>query len=485
MVFFKLGKLDKNAAAADAEKKEDKQEKKKNKKEERSSTGGEGGSNYGGISSGPSVNDFISKTKSQQRQGLKPSGPELIAYARYLGIDPVADHDLLWIAVEALEAPLPCEWTEHFDSSDRVFYYNATTRVSSWTHPLEHIYRETYKTIINFRNTNLNPQERGEQLHALQRECQQMEAEVHHEITAWTEHTDEHGHKFYFNREERRSTWTDPRPAKCHILYLKMKMIRILSQHAGTSLVDGKGGSSRFEPLSPLASERGGDRDPKRPKVNGKEDGMDDSAAGGAAAGATGSNASKDQGRDSDNEGALGAGPVCSSPDGMDSVDGEGGKKKKKKKKRKEDKDREGREKGSAQPAAFTDPLSAPVQQRVGAAGMNHSQSEPSVSTSAAKGIGGGGLGGLPQPPSASAADETRNPAVRGGMGLSPSVPQPFSFGGFDSQPEGLSNVGRVRVKAGIRLQPLSPSTGASSHNDMHSSASVPLLQNRQELNPL
>jgi len=70
---------------------------------------------------GLSVNDFISKTKSQQRQGLKPSGPELIAYARYLGIDPVADHDLLWIAVEALEAPLPSDWTEHFDGSDRVF----------------------------------------------------------------------------------------------------------------------------------------------------------------------------------------------------------------------------------------------------------------------------------------------------------------------------------------------------------------------------
>lgn len=496
MVFFKLGKLDKNASANDAEKKEDKQEKKKNKKEERSSNGGEGGSNnnYGGISSGPSVNDFISKTKSQQRQGLKPSGPELIAYARYLGIDPVADHDLLWIAVEALEAPLPCEWTEHFDSSDRVFYYNATTRVSSWTHPLEHIYRETYKTIINFRNTNLNPQERGEQLHALQRECQQMEAEVHHEITAWTEHTDEHGHKFYFNREERRSTWTDPRPAKCHILYLKMKMIRILSQHAGTSLVDGKGGSSRFEPLSPIASERG-DRDPKRPKVNVKEDGMEDGTVGatGAAANAgaaTGSNAFKEQqGRSSDNdEGGLGCGPVCSSPDGMDSIDGEGGKKKKKKKKRKEEKDEEKRrEKSGGQPAAFTDPLSAPVHQRLGAAGgMNHSQSEPSVSTSGAKGIGGTVLGGLPQPPSASASDETRNPAVRGALGLSPSVPQPFAFGGFDSQPEGLSNVGRVRVKAGIRLQPLSPSTGASSGGgDMHSSASVPVLQNRQELNPL
>ena len=28
-------------------------------------------------------------------------------------MDPVADRDLLWIAQEALNAPLPAEWTEH------------------------------------------------------------------------------------------------------------------------------------------------------------------------------------------------------------------------------------------------------------------------------------------------------------------------------------------------------------------------------------
>merc|ERR1712159_328190 len=107
----------------------------------------------------------MAKTKTQYiSKGLKPSGPELIAYARYLGIDPVADHDLLWIATEALEAPLPSDWTEHFDSNDRVFYYHATQRVSSWTHPLEHIYRETYKTIVNFRNSNIPAQERRDKL---------------------------------------------------------------------------------------------------------------------------------------------------------------------------------------------------------------------------------------------------------------------------------------------------------------------------------
>merc|ERR1712194_55407 len=187
------------------------------------------------MGAGLSVNDFMGKTKNQQRQGLKPSGPELIAYARYLGIDPVADHDLLWIAVEALEAPLPSDWTEHFDSNDRVFYYNATTRVSSWTHPLEHIYRETYKTIVNFRNSTLAPAERAEKLYQLQTEVKQMEVDVHKDIAQWSEHKDEQGNRFYFNKEERQSTWTDPRPAKCQILYLRMKMLRLLQSGSGAT----------------------------------------------------------------------------------------------------------------------------------------------------------------------------------------------------------------------------------------------------------
>merc|ERR1712232_1463507 len=204
----------------------------------------------------------------------KPSGPELIAYARYLGIDPVADHDLLWIAVEALEAPLPSDWTEHFDSVDRVFYYNAATRVSSWTHPMEKIYRDTYTTIVSFRNASMSAAERSERLAQLHQEIKQMEHDVHKEIAQWTEHTDEQGNRFYFNREERQSTWTDPRPAKCQVLYLRMKMLRLLQSSAGgtAGISETKGTmdhGSRFAPLTSVPSEL---EDPahKRPKVGGR-----------------------------------------------------------------------------------------------------------------------------------------------------------------------------------------------------------------------
>lgn len=123
---------------------------------------------------------------------------------------------------------MPSDWTEHFDSSDRVFYYNASTRVSSWTHPLEHVYRETYKTIVNLRNSTMSAQDRADALSKLQTEVRLMDEDTQKEVAKWSEHQDEQGNRFFFNKEERLSTWTDPRPAKMQVLYLKMKMLRIL-----------------------------------------------------------------------------------------------------------------------------------------------------------------------------------------------------------------------------------------------------------------
>ena len=159
-------------------------------------------------------------------------------YARYLGIDPAVDHDLLWIAEEALEAPLPSEWTEHFDSSDRVYYYNETTKGTSLTHPLENLYRDAYKAIVHFRGA-MSPQDRVDELLKLQQECQQMEREVQDECTAWEECDDDDGEGlYYYNPNEKkgnRISYTDPvgRRAKRHILYLKMMTIQILWQSPG------------------------------------------------------------------------------------------------------------------------------------------------------------------------------------------------------------------------------------------------------------
>ena len=44
---------------------------------------------------------------------LVPYSAQVIEYARYIGMDPRADHQLLWIAQQGLNAPLPDGWREH------------------------------------------------------------------------------------------------------------------------------------------------------------------------------------------------------------------------------------------------------------------------------------------------------------------------------------------------------------------------------------
>jgi len=420
-----------------------------------------------------SVNDFISKTKSQKRKGLKPSGPELIAYARYLGIDPVADHDLLWIAVEALEAPLPSTWSEHFDSNDRVFYYNASTRVSSWTHPLEHVYRETYTTIVNFRNSNLSPAERSEKLLKLQAECEQMERDVHREISMWTEHHDEQGHRFYFNAQEKQSTWTDPRPAQCHILYLKMKLVRVLSQCSGvTGVAAGAaaaaaasqgGEASRFAPsLSGTSPRRdgggGGMEATKRAKVGGGVEPVDQFPR---------------RGQGSTDQGMMGGGSARGSEsdamtggidnEGWADAEAEGDRHHhhKRKKDKKSKKKRDFVESG--------DELVSVSKERHNH--LNHSQSEPAVTSKRE----------AAPPPEAHEA--------RGlGGGSYPAVPHNFA------ESESLSQIGRARPKAGIRLSPLQPlfegkggpsAASASSMEVSSASSGMHMSSSQPELKPL
>jgi centrosomal protein CEP164 len=46
----------------------------------------------------------------------------VLDYAQYIGIDPQREPQLMWIAQEGLEAPLPAGWAEA-SSADGVTYY--------------------------------------------------------------------------------------------------------------------------------------------------------------------------------------------------------------------------------------------------------------------------------------------------------------------------------------------------------------------------
>ena len=68
---------------------------------------------------------------------LKPlSGPVLLAYARYLGLDPETEPELLHIAREALTDSLPLGWERHLDATHNMpFFYCHNGGFTSWQHP--------------------------------------------------------------------------------------------------------------------------------------------------------------------------------------------------------------------------------------------------------------------------------------------------------------------------------------------------------------
>lgn len=74
-------------------------------------------------------------------EAAKARPQHIMALARHLGIDPVFDTDLLWIAEKAFDAPLPSGWSAHHDAGGNEYYYNASDGTTCWEHPMEAHFR--------------------------------------------------------------------------------------------------------------------------------------------------------------------------------------------------------------------------------------------------------------------------------------------------------------------------------------------------------
>ena len=68
-------------------------------------------------------------------------------HARYLGMDPAdPDHaELMWIAEEALTAPLPDDWEQGVTDDGTPYFFNVQTKESVWDHPLDEHYQKVFK----------------------------------------------------------------------------------------------------------------------------------------------------------------------------------------------------------------------------------------------------------------------------------------------------------------------------------------------------
>lgn len=79
---------------------------------------------------------------SNSVQGLPELPEELINICEYLGIRVLSEQNMLWIAADALKAPLPVSWTAQKDSGGRTYFHNHLTNQSRWEHPLDPHFRK-------------------------------------------------------------------------------------------------------------------------------------------------------------------------------------------------------------------------------------------------------------------------------------------------------------------------------------------------------
>eukprot|EP00794_Sanderia_malayensis_P011078 gene11078-12246_t len=75
-------------------------------------------------------------------ENYDPTEQEILDYADVIGLDPVKDKDLLWIARQGIVAPLPSDWKPCQDENGELYYFNFSTGDSVWDHPCDEYFRE-------------------------------------------------------------------------------------------------------------------------------------------------------------------------------------------------------------------------------------------------------------------------------------------------------------------------------------------------------
>eukprot|EP01052_Picozoa_sp_SAG31_P013618 SAG31_NODE_823_length_11772_cov_10.262229_3_plen_1580_part_00 len=109
-------------------------------------------------SGGPANTDTIDTTAEvdssdaivmeEQIKAEPPSEHEIHEYARWLGINPddPNDEELMWMAREGIDAPLPPQWKPiQQGSGGPVYYFNFETEESTWDHPSDLQYKKLYR----------------------------------------------------------------------------------------------------------------------------------------------------------------------------------------------------------------------------------------------------------------------------------------------------------------------------------------------------
>lgn len=148
---------------------------------------------------------------------------EMYSFVQSMGIDPVKESEIIWIAEEALHIPLPPGWTEYTDDRGRPYFHNQNTGESSWLHPLDELFHdlvEYYRQV----------QEVGG-FWLVEESLSDLEEQIRRDLAEWQELFDEKGTRFYYNQQTEESRFDDPRTTVYHSLYARIKMVGKMREH--------------------------------------------------------------------------------------------------------------------------------------------------------------------------------------------------------------------------------------------------------------
>lgn len=167
--------------------------------------------------------------------GLRPSLPLIeqshmsVSWESYLSKEILKlpdDEELLQVFQAVLKgAPLPAPWSMWCDKGAKtLFFTNAATRETSWTHPLHDVFVSLAD--VGRRFFTLPFATRAEHLVALNKT---WDTEARAEILKWQAAYDEQDREYFFNVETKAVMWERPAEAVLPAFYLKKQFLKRLS----------------------------------------------------------------------------------------------------------------------------------------------------------------------------------------------------------------------------------------------------------------
>jgi len=153
-----------------------------------------------GLSSDSELTGDVHHQESENSDG------DFKEFAKSLGVD-AEDGDLLWVAKEAFEAPLPSGWSEHLDPEGRVYFFSQVTQQSSWSHPMDDVFRELIQLIKSVRR--LDPPE-ASVMEAVQSHLQSTHDRATAALEGWSGPYMAEDGEYFCNFQQGVSTWHNP-----------------------------------------------------------------------------------------------------------------------------------------------------------------------------------------------------------------------------------------------------------------------------------